>query len=151
MEHTGESISAWLLDLRTDTENPQVHKKIFSLKTERGDVPGLLRKASAIISEHTDDFKLPLNKTSKTGDEIYNTLLLKWTLHQQSSQADSFTVTERQTPFPKNIEQEGSTVWNPFIHLNHIVAGAHSKNNKAWNYLQVILIPLKGGIAIGAP
>lgn len=147
----GESVSSWLLSLRTDTDNPHVHNKIHSLRGEDDDIPGLLRKASAIVGEHQDDFALPVDADNASDDDIYNTLLLKWTLHQQESPADSLLLAERQAQVPPASEKDDKTLWGQITSSIQFVVGAYGKISEAVDYIRMILRPLTGGIAINAP
>ena len=148
---TGESVSAWLMGLRADTENPEVHNKIYSLRSEEGDIPGLLRKASAIIGEHQDDFTLPVDEGSATNDDIYNTLLLKWTLHQQEAVADTLTIIDRQVQVPPASENDDKSLWSQVTNSVQFIVGAYSRISDAIDYIRMILRPLVGGISINAP
>ena len=151
-EPAGESVSSWLLGLRNNTENPEVQKKIYSLRAEEGDIPGLLRKASAIVGEHKDDFALPVNDAdSASDDDIYNTLLLKWTLHQQTAPADTVIIADRQSQIPPASEKEDKTLWGQFVNSIQFVIGAYSRISDAVDYVRMILRPLASGISIGAP
>ncbi len=149
--HPGESVATWLFELRTDTDNPDVHDKIYSLRTENGDIPGLLRKASSIIRDHADDFTIPVDNESASDDDIYNTLVLKWTLHQQDIPVDTVMITDRQTQVPQANEKEDKSVWNQFTGSIQLLIGTYSRINQAWEYVRMILRPLVSGIAIGAP
>lgn len=149
--HSGESVSAWLFELRSDTENPDVHNKINSLRTENGDIPGLLRKASTIIGEHSEDFTLPVENGDATNDDIYNTLLLKWTLHQKGEPSDTVMITDRQPQVPPANEKDDKSVWQELTNSVHMVVSAYSKISQAWDYIRMILRPLVSGVAINAP
>jgi hypothetical protein len=149
--HPGESVAAWLFELRSDTENPDVHDKIHSLRMESGDIPGLLRKASAIIGDHAEDFTLPVDNGTSSDDDIYNTLLLKWSLHQQNAPVDTVMITDRQTSVPQANEKEDKTVWGQFTGSIQLVAGTYSRVVLAWDYVRMLIRPLTSGIAIGAP
>lgn len=149
--HSGESISSWLLELRSDTDNPLVISKIDSLKTENGDIPALLRKASAIVGAHQDDFTIPVDASGASDDDIYNTLLIKWTLHQQNKVADTVMITDRQSKMPQVNENDDKTIWNQFTHSIQFVIGTYSKISEAWEYIRMLLRPLASGIAINAP
>lgn len=146
-----ESVSSWLLDLRSDTDNPVVLDKISSLRTEKDDVPGLLRKASTIISEHSDDFTIPVDSNSSSDDDIYNTLLIKWSLHQQEGGTNTVMITDRQTEVTKASEKDNTTVWSQITNSTHFVVGTYSRISDIWEYIRMILRPMVSGIAIGAP
>ena len=146
-----ESISTWLMDLRSDTHNPVVHDKINSLSTKDGDIPGLLRQASSIISNHQDDFVLPVNSDDASDDDIYNTLLIKWTLHQQETVADTIMLSDRQSQVPAATEKDNKTYWDQVTQSVNFVIGAYSRVSEAWDYIRMILRPLVSGIAINAP
>lgn len=146
-----ESVSSWLLDLRSDTDNPVVLDKISSLRTEKDDVPGLLRKASSIISEHSDDFTIPVDSNSSSDDDIYNTLLIKWSLHQQEGGTNTVMITDRQTEVTKASEKDNTTVWSQITNSAHFVVGTYSRISEVWEYIRMILRPMVSGIAIGAP
>ena len=147
----GESVSSWLMGLRTDSDNPDVHNKIYSLRGDDDDIPGLLRKASSIIGEHKDDFTLPVDGGNATDDDIYNTLLLKWTLHQQESHADTVIIADRQAQVPPASEKEDRTLWSQFTNSIQFIIGAYSRASEVVDYIRMILRPLVSGIAIGAP
>ena len=149
--HSGESVSSWLFDLRSNTENPEVYEKISSLRTENGDIPGLLRKASSIVSQHSDDFTLPVDSTDASDDDIYNTLLLKWSLHQHDNTTRTVTITDRQSQVPQANEKEDKTSWNQLVQSIQFVAGTYNRLSDAWEYVRVILRPLASAIAINAP
>ncbi len=149
--HSGESVSSMLLGLRSDTENPVVQNKIYSLRSEEGDIPGLLRKASSIIGEHQDDFKLPVDRGKATDDDIYNTLLLKWTLYQQQVPADTVIIPDRQIQAPPASEKEDKTFWSQVTNSIQFVIGAYNRVSDVVDYIRMILRPLVSGIAIGAP
>ncbi|MDG5767907.1 hypothetical protein QA596_10555 [Balneolales bacterium ANBcel1] len=147
----GESVSSWLFDLRTNKDNPVVYQKISSLRTQEGDIPGLLRKASSIVSEHADDFSLPVDSTDSSDDDIYNTLLLKWTIHQQETMTRTVTIADRQTQVPPANEEDDQNAWNQLTQSIDFVIGAYGRISEAWEYIRIILRPLASGIAIGAP
>ncbi len=147
----GESVSSWLMSLRADTDNPDVHSKIYSLRGEDDDIPGLLRKASSIIGEHQDDFNLPVDAGNTSDDDIYNTLLLRWTLHQQNPQADTVFIADRQAQVPPASEKEDKTLWSQFTSSIQFIIGAYSRASEVVDYIRMILRPLVSGIAIGAP
>jgi len=150
-KQAGESVSVWLMGLRADTDNPEVQNKIYSLRGEQGDIPGLLRKASAIVGEHQDDFTLPVDEGGDTSDDIYNTLLLKWTLYQQEALADTLTVIERQVQVPPASEKEDKTLWSQVTNSIQFIIGAYSRLSDVVDYIRMILRPLIGGISINAP
>ncbi len=150
-KQTSESVSVWLMGLRADTDNPEVQNKIHSLRGEQGDIPGLLRKASAIVGEHQDDFTLPVDEGSATNDDIYNTLLLKWTLYQQEALADTVMIVDRQVQVPPASEKEDKTLWSQVSSTVQFVVGAYSRLSDAIDYIRMILRPLSGGISINAP
>lgn len=149
--NNGESISNWLLDLRSDTSNPVVHNKISSLSNQDGDIPGLLRQATSIISSHQDDFVLPVNSGDASDDDIYNTLLIKWTLHQQEAAADTVTISDRQSQVPAATEKDNKSYRDQVTQSLSFVVGAYSRISEAWDYIRLILRPLVSGIAINAP
>lgn len=150
-KQTGESVSVWLMSLRTDTDNQEVRNKIYSLRSEHGDVPGLLRKASAIVGEHQDDFGLPMDDSDATSDDIYNALLLKWTLYQQETLADTVVILERQAQVPPATEKDDKSLWKQVSDTVQFVAGTYSRLGEAIEYIRMILRPLSGGISINAP
>ncbi len=148
---TGESVSAWIMALRADTDNPELHGKIYSLRSEKDDIPGLLRKASAIIGEHQDDFTLPVDEGNATNDDIYNTLLLKWTLHQQEAVTDTLTILDRQVQVPPASEKDDKSLLSQVTNSIQFIIGAYSRVSEAIDYIRMILRPLAGGISINAP
>jgi hypothetical protein len=150
-KQTGESVSVWLMSLRADTDNQEVQNKIYSLRGEQGDIPGLLRKASDIIGQHQDDFTLPVDDSGATNDDIYNTLLLKWTLYQQETLADTVVIIDRQIQVPPASEKDDKTLWNQVTSTVQFVIGAYSRLSDAIDYIRMILRPLAGGISINAP
>ncbi len=150
-KQAGESVSVLLMSLRADTDNQEVQNKIHSLRGEQGDIPGLLRKASDIIGQHQDDFTLPVDEGGATNDDIYNTLLLKWTLYQQESLTDSVMIVDRQVQVPVASEKEDKSLWNQVTSTVQFVVGAYSRLGEAIDYIRMILRPLAGGISINAP
>lgn len=149
--HPGESIATWLFELRADTVNPDVQAKIYSLRSENGDISGLLRKASSIISAHADDFTLPVDSGNASDDDIYNTLLLKWTLHQQDIPVDTVMITDRQTSVPQAHEKDNKPVWSQYTDSIRELVGTGSRIHQVRDNMRTILLPLVSGIAIGAP
>ncbi len=149
--HAGESVSNWLLEFRSDTENPDVHHKINALRTENGNIPKVLRKASFIVSEHHDDFTLPVDTGNSSDDDIYNTLLLKWSVHQQNTHTETLVFTDRQSQVSQTSDKEYKTIWNQLEYSVQFVVGAYSRISEALDYIYMILRPLVSGIAINAP
>ncbi len=147
----GESVSNWLFELRSDTDNPVVYEKISSLRSEQGDIPGLLRKASSIVGEHADDFTLPVDEGGTSDDDIYNTLLLKWSIHQQATATDTVMITDRQSQVPPANEKDDKSTWNQLVNSIRFVTGAYGQISETWNYIRMLLKPMASGIAIGAP
>ncbi len=148
---TGESVSSWLSELRVNKDNSEVYEKISSLRTEDGDIPGLLRKASFIVSEHADEFALPVDSTDTSDDDIYNTLLLKWSMHQQEAMDRTVTINDRQNKAPVANENENKSTWNQIVQSVDFVVGAYSRVQEVWDYVRIMLRPLSSGVAIGAP
>ncbi|MDI6400995.1 hypothetical protein QLX67_03240 [Balneolaceae bacterium ANBcel3] len=150
--HRGESVSNWLFELRTDTENPEVYDKISSLRSENGDIPRLLRKASDIIRDHTEDFAIPVDPDDATNDEIYNTLLIKWSIQNRSAAtSDTIMISERQSSVPNNPEKEDRSLMGQLSETVDFVLGVYTRISETINHIQRILRPLSGGISINAP
>lgn len=149
--YNGESVSNWLLSLRSDTESPEVHEKIASLRSQQGDLPGLLRQASSIVSEHADDFTLPVNGPEASDEDIYNTLLLKWTMQQQSENHASALHQERNTRNNQAPEPEQSTLRTNVVQAVQVVVSTYEKAGEIRDFVRRLLQPLSSGIAINAP
>lgn len=148
---SAESVSSWLSGLRSNTSNSEVTEKIDALRTERSNIPDLLRKASGIINEHRDDFNIPVDTSNTSDDDIYHTLLIKWTLYQQNSSTSALMTAERQNQVPQATDKEDSTTWGQFTATVRLVIDAWSRTREAVEFVRSLLRPLSSGIAIGAP
>lgn len=146
------SVSTWLLELRADTTNEVLQQKIYSLASEEKDINRLLQEASALVSEYPDDFKIPISGENPSHDEIYNTLVLKWSHHhQQAATTNAIMATDRVIPASSGNDNEENSIRHSWVQTVNFVLSTYGRVVEVWEYILLLLRPFATGIVINAP
>jgi thiamine biosynthesis lipoprotein ApbE len=78
---THSEFTSWLDAKVKSEENAKVRSLIESLADDAEELETLIRKASEIVSENSDDFELPVSKDS----DVFDVLIGEWNAYQNAT------------------------------------------------------------------
>lgn len=113
---------------------------------------GVLKKISTLISEHSEAFQIPVPVENPSEEDIYLILLHEWVEHQQNGNGMGATaLAERNSKNGFHVEKLyraahqalAQNFTQYYLVLEKVMIGI--------TFIRYHLIPLSGGVAIGAP
>jgi hypothetical protein len=146
----------WLQShLKTNLDNDKVKEQIRELSyTDEEELESVIRRASVLVKNHSDDFEIPINSESENEQEVFKILLKSWNNYQQSSSGMGKAVIIKQAQPYSVLPVDGLA-----FHANSPSAQQqflYSKSGVNIEQQPVLfhnfhISPLSGGTAIGAP
>ncbi len=155
-EAASNSFASWLHTVvkKGDVDSDNLRQELFKLRRSDNSLNTLIQKASKIVSQNNDDFNLPLDEGNNNSEEIYNLLVLEWNSYQTGNGMGKASV-------PSNIKSNFHTTIDKF---SYSINGVSGKNIDRFCFTvgqpnpvyftpkpSFHIIPLSGGVAIGAP
>lgn len=149
-----EAFSSWLGSHLISHDKSQILAQVNALSSFDGEMESVIRKASELVTNHTQDFEFPItNKNTESTDDVFRLLLTEWNYFQLSSSGMGKAVhAENMKPqtvisSDKHIFIKGTTsAW----YKGEILAEARLSDVVSPD-AYLTLSPLKSGISIGAP
>lgn len=150
------SFASWLNTVvkKGEVDSDNVRQQLYKLKKADDSLDTLIQKASEIVSRNNEDFNLPLDGKSSNSDEVYDLLIWEWNFYQTGNGMGKASV-------PTTIKSNFHSTLDKFAHSFSIT---YRKRVEQFNLLadrldsigslsQMMyhIIPLSGGVAIGAP
>lgn len=147
-----EVFTNWLQSHLKSQEENTLRAKITELPSPDEEIESLIRKASALVKQHTGDFVLPL-PGSEDEEDVFRVLLFEWNSYQDLAKGMG------KSAIIENVKPNTFFPTNGLVFSGKISSGLKSPLSSAEEYLEkeipgahsYYLIPLHSGTAIGAP
>ena len=137
------------------TNNDGVIDQIDALNTQDGELEAVIRKASELVYDHADEFKIPGSDTdSSTEEDVYQLLLTEWNNFRNSGNGMGKAVLVENIKPQTVLPGDGYSFASTTAKTQPDVDTYRYKVSTAPDYTsseQYTLSPLKSGTAIGAP
>tara|TARA_Y100001935_G_scaffold217449_1_gene189660 strand:- start:103318 stop:103869 length:552 start_codon:yes stop_codon:yes gene_type:complete len=150
---TESAFTSWL-GSHLKSQDDSMLLKIHSLNDDSTELDTIIRKASELISDNSDDFELPLSKEAPaTPEELYTLLLTEWNYFQTTGNTMGNAV------FIKNIKPQSILHNDGHLQLAALSGRSFSMARADLNSIEsdlryistFTLSPHKSGTAINAP
>lgn len=153
-DHISRTFTNWLNSVVKNDDSADLIKQINELKEAEPGISNLLHRASIIISNHNEDFNLPLaGETSR--DHVYRLLLTEWNfIHTGNAMGKPAVPNSEKTVFNPQANKLFAQSFSTIFGENNKPAGRTLPDAHDWPSVLVPsfnIAPLSGGIAIGAP
>lgn len=155
-DKAGQDAFTFWLESHLKTQNDKILNQIEALSNDTEELEFVIRKASELVLNHSEDFELPVSENSNESSEedLYHILLTEWNNYQNSSSGMGKAVfiqnIKPQTILPTDAQFFSSALTKKLSHydVDHVTdLNSHELASSA----TYILSPLKSGTAIGAP
>jgi hypothetical protein len=151
---TNDELTNWLLSFAYEQTSDAAHVKIASIKANQAPLHEVMQQASHIIFSNPELFRSPLGKTTNSDDEIYQVLLIQWTLQQEASGMAKGVQIERTRsvayqPTSDTTQKTSFAILSDAARQRWTSVGLHVPGSE--NLVNIFIRPLLGGIAINAP
>ena len=135
-------------------DNSEVQKELAAISSEHSEFESVLRKASVLVSSHSDDFEFPVSNKELSSEDIYQVLISTWNDYRnmgagmgkaifvESLKTQTILPNDGKIVISSTTNQRKTELKNPSTYL---VNAENSLN------LSFFLSPLESGTAIGAP
>ncbi len=148
------AFTQWLQSIAKEDQSADIQQKLQRLKAHQGDLAPLIHKASELVHQNNDDFRLPIADVDTTPSDIFQLLLQKWSLFKTGEAMQPLAPPHHDSSdLLPNVRTPGSTL--TFSAINPQVAassaGSALLHHTHSNPSRVDVMPLTGGTAIGAP
>ena len=80
-----DAFTSWLQSNLKSNDNTSVVDQLKELSASPDELESVIRKASALVKAHAEDFELPVDAQSKDESEVFHVLLKEWNAYQNSS------------------------------------------------------------------
>lgn len=152
--HATRDFTNWLSSYVKGKKNDPVKKEVEKLGTLNGEISQLMVKASKLISKNANRFNIPLEKNKTTEKDVYKVLYMEWNIYHQSTatgNALSLEHTKNQLYYSseKGHQSYRFTDFRPKV--DHTAKKIVNTSLPSSCKVHPTIIPLIGGIAIGAP
>jgi hypothetical protein len=147
-----EAFTNWLSKRAKSLNEHGLQKELDDLRKSSGHLENTIKQASQIVSRNNDDFEFTFAE-SGASDHIYQLLLIEWSQFQTENAMASIPVRhiiKWQVPatldkagaqtvgsFAKELAVSRTPISDSLLSITHVVTGN--------------VVPMVGGIAIGAP
>lgn len=147
-----DDFARWLSMMAEASDAPGLQKELQDLKSSGGQLADMLEYASQIVTENNDEFDFPFAK-EETSRELYQLLLIEWNQFQTGNAMDGIPVQQTvKSSLLLHIDKTGglgsATAW-PCKWTT--IVGENSIANIPPIAAHIMVEPMSGGIAIGAP
>lgn len=150
-----DAFTSWL-GSHLHVDNESVLNQIDALSSEAKELDTVIREASEIILDYSEDFDLPSSNSEKKSspEDLYQLLITEWNNYQNSSNGMGKAVfvqnAKPQTILPTdaNFQSQALSKTNIHFDVDHASDLVNTELSKSASF---ILSPLKSGTAIGAP
>lgn len=147
-----EVFTNWLQSHLKSQEENTLRAKITELPSPDEEIESLIRKASALVKQHTGDFVLPL-PGSENEDDVFRVLLFEWNSFQDLARGMG------KSAIIENVKPNTCLPTNGLVFSGKISSGLKSPLSSAEEYREkeirgshsYYLTPFQSGTAIGAP
>jgi len=147
-----QAFTNWLSKRAKSLDERGLQKELDDLKKSSGHLENTIKQASQIVSRNNDDFEFTFAE-SGASDHIYELLLIEWSQFQTENAMASIPVqhiikwqvpakldkagTKTVGSLAKELAVSKTAISDSLLSISHVVAGN--------------VVPMVGGIAIGAP
>lgn len=148
------AFTQWLQSIAKEDQAEHIQQKLQRLQSHQGDLAPLIQKASELVHQNNDDFRLPAADVETTASDIYHLLLQKWSLFKTGEAMQPLAPSNQDNSDLLPKVRTSSPSLNYFdIPAQRAIshAGNAPHHRTLSNPSRVDVIPLKGGTAIGAP
>lgn len=155
-ETASSSFASWLDTVvkRGDVDSDALRQQLYKLKKSDESLDTLIQKASEIISHHNEDFNLPLDTGTSDSRMVYDLLVWEWNSFQTGNGMGKAslpaTIKSNIHPtiekFAPSFSGLAGKQFDRFCFALNWYSGFYFHVKRS-----VHIIPLSGGVAIGAP
>lgn len=143
--------TSWL-DAKVKTEdNSEIRKLITNLADDAGELESVIRKASEIVSQNSEDFELPFGE-SETSD-VFDVIIGEWNAYQNSSSGMGKAVFVENLKSNVVSQKEASSLKKSAKSISESCINNLVTVEAGWNTFtdQNFSKPFISGVAINAP
>lgn len=147
-----DKVVNWLQSLMLEQHDAEVNSKLASLSYQGSDTSDFLKEATQIIRDHSDHFKLPIDSSQSSDEEIYQLLLVEWTEFQQTNSGmNATTNVDRSSKNGFYLEKYFKTASDAVKDFSKTTHTIYTTSLDVIQFIRHNILPLIGGTAIGAP
>lgn len=149
-----DAFTSWLQSNLKSNDNTSVVDQLKELSASPDELESVIRKASALVKAHADDFELPVDAQSKDESEVFQVLLEQWNAYQNSSSGMGKAVLIKQAQPHSALPADGLAFYgkSDATHRPFIFSSTEEKfEHQSVASHNFHISPLSGGTAIGAP
>jgi hypothetical protein len=149
-----DAFTSWLQSHVKAGDNSHVIDQIQKLSNSDEQLESLIREASTLVRSHADDFKLPIQTGNNDENDVFNVLLSEWTAHQNAHTGMGKSIILKQSHSFSVLPVDGFSLSGKVPTAVFLYTEVFNKSILQDVFQSLIpyqLIPLSGGIAIGAP
>ncbi|MFH5831514.1 hypothetical protein [Halalkalibaculum sp. DA384] len=156
-ETASNSFASWLNTVvkKGEVDSDNVRQKLFNLQNSDESLDILIQKASEIVLRNNEDFNLPLGANSNDSGKVYDLLIWEWNSYQTGNGMGKASLPST------TIKSSILSTLDKFVHsLSATYRKQAERFDLSTDLLQSAnlipqqiyhIIPLAGGVAIGAP
>ncbi|NGP87619.1 hypothetical protein [Fodinibius halophilus] len=150
--HSTNAFADWLGTMAKTANGADLQQELENLRQSEDHLDKVIERASRIVSNNNEEFAFSYDK-SMASQQLYEMLLIEWNQFQTGNEMSSVPV--QQTVKSLIVVK---TDKYPFNNSVNTYSDKHKKTLHRLgqtpvfkNYFSIALIPMVGGIAIGAP
>jgi thiamine biosynthesis lipoprotein ApbE len=146
---THSAFTSWL-DAKVKTEeNAEIRKLITDLSSETEELESVIRKASEIVSQNSDEFELPVSDDS----DVFDVILDEWNAYQNSTSGMGKAVVVENIKSNAVSQKEAASLKKTSKSISESCLNNLATVEAGWNTFtaQNFSKPFKSGVAINAP
>jgi hypothetical protein len=151
-KQSSQAFASWLSQMAKSSDGVALQKELDDLQQSADHLDNIIKKASRIVSSNNDEFDFSFVE-SIASKHLYQLLLIEWSQFQTGNAMASTPVQSTVKHLvPVVIDKLGSMgmatvtskLTNPFLGIDELSLSSQQ-------LFSVVLEPMVGGIAIGAP
>ncbi|MDX1637688.1 MAG: hypothetical protein R3281_06950 [Balneolaceae bacterium] len=156
-ETATSSFTSWLETVvkQGDEDSEHLRKKLARLSDSGKSLDYLLQQASEIISEHNSEVTLPLEARGSDTEKVYNLLIWEWNSYQTGNGMGKAPLTSAsiKSNFLTSVDKLSHTLHGSFSasDLREKIFAKPEPSPVSTSLCHFHIVPLSGGVAIGAP
>lgn len=149
---TSDEFARWLGMMAEASDAPGLKKELQDLKASGGQLSEMLEQASQIVTQNNDEFDFPF-ATEQASRELYRLLLIEWNHFQTGNAMDGLPVQQTVKPLLLlQVDKTGSLASaTPRPYFGALKVDKDRIVPIPRIATRVLIEPMSGGVAIGAP
>lgn len=151
-KQSSQAFASWLSQMAKSSDGIELQKELNDLQQSADHLDKMIKKASRIVSSNNDDFEFSFFESIASKD-LYQLLLIEWSQFQTgNAMASTPTLPTVKHLVPVVIDKLGSMSMTAFSsEISYSFLGINELSLSPQQLFSIVLEPMVGGIAIGAP